>query len=108
MLRKEHKLYRSRNQMSASNVRAFPYHSLSSLVPLLVIWTATGNLVNAAPDSKVHGAYMGPTWVLSAPDGPHVGPMNLAIRGYPHECEPINTGHAYNKQKRLAAFGRKL
>ena len=23
---------------------------------------------------------MGPTWVLSAPDGPHVVPMNLAIR----------------------------
>ena len=23
---------------------------------------------------------MGPTWVLSAPDGPHVGPMKLAIR----------------------------
>ena len=34
-------------------------------------------------DSKVHGANMGPTWVLSAPDGPHVGPMNLAIRGWP-------------------------
>ena len=33
------------------------------------------------PDSKVHGANMGPTWVLSAPDGPHVGPMNLAITG---------------------------
>ena len=33
------------------------------------------------PDSKVHGANMGPTWVLSAPDGPHVGSMNLAIRG---------------------------
>ena len=32
------------------------------------------------PDSKVHGANMGPTWVLSAPDGPHVGPVNLAIR----------------------------
>ena len=31
-------------------------------------------------DSKVHGANMGPTWVLSAPDGPHVGPMNLVIR----------------------------
>ena len=31
-------------------------------------------------DSKVHGANMGPTWVLSAPDGPHAGPMNLAIR----------------------------
>ena len=32
------------------------------------------------PDSKVHGANMGPTWFLSAPDGHHVGPMNLAIR----------------------------
>ena len=34
-------------------------------------------------DSKVHGANMGPTWVLSAPDGPHIGPipMNLALRG---------------------------
>ena len=32
------------------------------------------------PDSKVHEANIGPTWVLSAPDGPHVGPMNLAIR----------------------------
>ena len=30
------------------------------------------------PDSKVHGANMGPTLVLSVPDGPHVGPMNLA------------------------------
>ena len=32
------------------------------------------------PDSKVQGANMGPTWVLSAPDGPHFGPMNLGIR----------------------------
>ena len=32
------------------------------------------------PNSKVHGANMGPTRVLLAPDGPHVGPMNLAIR----------------------------
>ena len=32
------------------------------------------------PDSEVHGANMGPSCVLSAPDGPHVGPMNLAIR----------------------------
>ena len=30
-------------------------------------------------DSKVHGAHMGPTWSLSAPDGPHVGPMSLDI-----------------------------
>ena len=32
------------------------------------------------PDSKVPGANMGPTWVLSAPDWPHVGPRNIAIR----------------------------
>ena len=37
------------------------------------------------PDSKVHGANMGPTWVLSVPDGPHVGPMNLAI----WVCQPV-------------------
>ena len=30
-------------------------------------------------NSKVHGANMGSTWVLSAPDGPFVGPTNLAI-----------------------------
>ena len=35
--------------------------------------------VQYIPDSKVHGTHLGPTWVLSAPDGPHVGPMNLAI-----------------------------
>ena len=35
-----------------------------------------------SPDSKVHGANMGPTWVLSAPGGPHVCPINLAIRVY--------------------------
>ena len=34
-------------------------------------------MVMMFPDNKVHGANMGPTWVLSAPDGPHVGPMGL-------------------------------
>ena len=32
------------------------------------------------PDGKVHGANMGPTWVLTAPGGPNVGPINFAIR----------------------------
>ena len=31
------------------------------------------------PDSKVHGAYIGPTWGRHDPGGPHVGPMNLVI-----------------------------
>ena len=33
------------------------------------------------PDSNVHGASMGPTWALSAPDGPHIGPWTL-LSGY--------------------------
>ena len=51
--------------------QAFPYHAI-----IRNFFTET------VPDSKVHGANMGPTWVLSALDGPHVGPMNLAIRAY--------------------------
>ena len=31
------------------------------------------------PDSKVHGANMGPTWGREDPGGPHVGPMNFAV-----------------------------
>ena len=38
----------------------------------------TFNMINI-PGSNVHGAHMGPTWVLSALDGPHVGPMTIAI-----------------------------
>ena len=32
------------------------------------------------PDNKVHGAYMGPIWGQQDPGGPHVRPMNVAIR----------------------------
>ena len=32
-----------------------------------------------SPDSKVHGANMGPIWGRQDPDGPLFGPMNLAI-----------------------------
>ena len=52
--------------------------------PMLAPWTllsGTPCMMNEYfPDSKVHRANMGPRWVLSAPDGPHVCPMNLAIR----------------------------
>ena len=49
------------------------------LDPNLVIISMLG-YQQTYPDSKVHGANMGPTWVLSAPDGPHVGPRILVIR----------------------------
>ena len=39
---------------------------------------------NIIPDSKVHGAYMWPTWGRQDPDEPHVGPMILAIWGSKH------------------------
>ena len=34
------------------------------------------------PDSKVHGANMGPIWGRQDPDGPHVGPMRLVMRDF--------------------------
>ena len=36
--------------------------------------------MNNTPDRKVRGAYMGPTWGRQDPGGPHVGPMDLAIK----------------------------
>ena len=38
-----------------------------------------GLIISTYPDNKVYGANMGPTWVLSAPGGPHVGHMNIVI-----------------------------
>ena len=53
----------------------------SSSVYLLYI--RTRSFCHVHPDNKVHGANMGPAWVLPAPDGPHACPMNFAIR-VPH------------------------
>ena len=36
-------------------------------------------LLWSIPDSKIHGANMGPIWGRQDPGGPHVGPMNFAI-----------------------------
>ena len=43
------------------------------------------------PDSKVHGAYMGLTWGRQDPGGPHVGPMNFAIRDWTLSCKMQNS-----------------
>ena len=40
----------------------------------------TEGTADTCPDSKVHEAYMGPTWGRQVPGGPRAGPMNLAIR----------------------------
>ena len=61
------------------------------------------------PDSKVHGPIMGPTWILSAPDGPHVGPMDLLsgksrkilCNGCDSWCHPGPAGHCSLQDGRL-------
>ena len=60
---------------------------------------------NRTPDSKVHGANMGPTLVLSAPGGPHVGPWILPSGQY----ITGHTGHIVlcwdcNKSKSIFLF----
>ena len=57
---------------------------------------ADNDFQNAYPESKVDGSNMGPTWVLSAPSGPHVDLMKLTIR----VCSHISVGtciRAFNK-----------
>ena len=62
-------------QSTFNNINASPPLRGLGLLCLKMIWSCTN------PDSKVHGTNMGPTWVLLASGGPHVGPINLAIRG---------------------------
>ena len=38
--------------------------------------------VDLFPDNQIYGVNKGPTWILPAPDGSHVGPMNLVIWVY--------------------------
>ena len=44
-----------------------------------------GIMLQRCPDSKVYVVKMGPTWILLAPSGPHVGPMCLSIRVFIHQ-----------------------
>ena len=52
-----------------------------STFPFRLVNTVLNTSCNIYPDSKVHGADMGPNWVLSAPDRPPVGPWTL-LSGY--------------------------
>ena len=45
---------------------------------------------NSIPDSKIHGANMGPIWGRQDPGGPHFGPMKFAILVWFSEVEEIN------------------
>ena len=56
-------------------------HSRSTLLDWLM-WLAAliSNRSISTQIAKFMGPTLGPTWVLLAQDGPHVGPVNLAIR----------------------------
>ena len=52
---------------------------------------------------------MEPTWVLAAPGGPHVGPMNFAIRVLASEVKMTTFGAAIDDNAvKVMAFPRLL
>ena len=57
------------------------------------IWSVLYLSQCSTPDNKVHGTNMGPIWVLSAPGGPHAGPMNLAIWDYMQYHDGLSQWH---------------
>ena len=57
------------------------YITWSSIIPFIVCRKKWHLIYESGCTCvMIYGANMGPTRVLSASDGPHVGPMNLAIR----------------------------
>ena len=52
------------------------------------------------PDSKAHGANMGPIWGRQDPGGPHVGSMNFAIWDVEVLLCMANALHTAGKQTR--------
>ena len=53
--------------------------SWSCLIFMMGITILVRQCLYIYPDSKVHGANMGPIWGWQDQGGPHVGPMNFAI-----------------------------
>ena len=47
------------------------------------LWIIVDKIIST-PDSKVHGANMGPIWGRQDPGGPNVGAMNFAIGDLSH------------------------
>ena len=64
--------------ITTQNDRQFADDKFTCIFSNRYIWISNkmsqcsaGVQLTASPNSKVHGAIMGPTWVLSTPDGPH-------------------------------------
>ena len=58
----------------------FTIHLELPFKTLYEVYVLGARIKHSFPESKIHVTNMGPTWVLSAPGGPHADPMNFAIR----------------------------
>ena len=85
---------------SLNKIQTFPFKKMHFDLASMCVGVATGSsdllrtegsegtsltywaIPNNYPDSKVHGANMGPSWGRQDPGGPHVGLMNFAIWVY--------------------------
>ena len=54
-------------------------NAMYSVKPTADYYSRVPMKTTITPDSKVHGANMGPIWGRQDPFGPYVGPMNFAI-----------------------------
>ena len=76
-------------------------------IPTLVRWHLFVEVPSTPPSlpiphSKVQGANMGPTWVLSAPGGHHVGLMNLVLWDpNPSSWDWFQTSDQYHKVQKI-------
>ena len=82
------------NKIHPAGVAITCFHKATTISPFHHLWISTVNglIVYAQknqtfhprsfiiyPNSKVHGANMGPIWGRQDPGGPHIGPTNFAI-----------------------------
>ena len=75
-------------------------------VNTFIMWSWHGRILRiTGPDSKPHGANMGPTWVLSPPGGAHFGPMNIALWGAFCGWNPPLTDRFYSHSLWNEVFG---
>ena len=70
--------------------------NLTYVLSLQLHWRQLHAIIYCVITTQI-AKFMGPTWVLLAPDGPFVGTMNLAIREYlitQFQCVPLYSyGH---------------
>ena len=70
------------------NIRHHSLYGASCWWLCVILWDSH-KYWDQYPDNNIHGANMGPTWVLLAAAGPQVGPMNLVIRVHIKHMGPV-------------------